>query len=104
MIEQAAKDRPDLPPEDLSIRSRIKLTLSSRDKGVYMENSDCQKNQYGHPCFDADAHCSVGRIHLPIAPACNIKCKYCSRNMIAPTKTGRVLPLKLSILMKLSNG
>jgi nitrogen fixation protein NifB len=44
-----------------------------------MEKSDCQKNQYGHPCFDADAHCSVGRIHLPIAPACNIKCKYCSR-------------------------
>jgi nitrogen fixation protein NifB len=44
-----------------------------------MENSDCQKNQYGHPCFDADAHCSVGRIHLPVAPACNIKCKYCSR-------------------------
>ena len=44
-----------------------------------MENTDCQKNQYGHPCFDADAHCSVGRIHLPVAPRCNIKCKYCSR-------------------------
>jgi nitrogen fixation protein NifB len=44
-----------------------------------MENKDCQQNQFGHPCFDADAHCSTGRIHLPVAPRCNIKCKYCSR-------------------------
>lgn len=44
-----------------------------------MENRTCQNKQYGHPCFDAESHCSVGRIHLPVAPRCNIKCKFCSR-------------------------
>lgn len=44
-----------------------------------MKNDNYQDNQYGHPCFDVDSHCSVGRIHLPIAPRCNIKCKYCTR-------------------------
>ncbi|MFC1787320.1 radical SAM protein [Halobacteriota archaeon] len=30
-----------------------------------------------HPCFDENAHFQVGRIHLPVAPKCNIKCRYC---------------------------
>ncbi len=33
----------------------------------------------GHPCFDKLAHFRVGRLHLPVAPKCNIKCKYCHR-------------------------
>jgi nitrogen fixation protein NifB len=33
----------------------------------------------GHPCFDKQAHFLVGRLHLPIAPKCNIQCKYCTR-------------------------
>ena len=32
-----------------------------------------------HPCFNADARKKTGRIHLPIAPSCNIQCKYCDR-------------------------
>ncbi len=32
-----------------------------------------------HPCFSKEAHHRFGRIHLPIAPACNIQCKYCIR-------------------------
>ena len=44
-----------------------------------MENRTCQNKQFGHPCFDRESHHSVGRIHLPVAPRCNIKCKFCSR-------------------------
>ncbi|HHW14085.1 MAG TPA: radical SAM protein [Firmicutes bacterium] len=33
----------------------------------------------GHPCFDQAAHFRVGRIHLPVAPLCNISCRYCVR-------------------------
>lgn len=33
----------------------------------------------GHPCFNKDAHHRVGRMHLAVAPKCNIKCNYCSR-------------------------
>lgn len=32
-----------------------------------------------HPCFSEKAKGVCGRIHLPVAPACNIKCNYCNR-------------------------
>ncbi|HMK42554.1 MAG TPA: nitrogenase cofactor biosynthesis protein NifB [Dissulfurispiraceae bacterium] len=32
-----------------------------------------------HPCFSKEAHGKRGRIHLPVAPACNIQCRYCLR-------------------------
>ncbi len=39
-----------------------------------------QKRPLPHPCFDEKAGRTCGRIHLPVAPACNIQCGYCSRN------------------------
>ena len=32
-----------------------------------------------HPCFSAPASLHCGRIHLPVAPRCNIQCNYCDR-------------------------
>jgi nitrogen fixation protein NifB len=32
-----------------------------------------------HPCFSKEAHHKFGRIHLPVAPECNIQCRYCIR-------------------------
>lgn len=32
-----------------------------------------------HPCYSADAHLKFARMHLPVAPACNISCNYCNR-------------------------
>lgn len=32
-----------------------------------------------HPCFNRAAARWFGRIHLPVAPDCNIKCHYCNR-------------------------
>jgi nitrogen fixation protein NifB len=32
-----------------------------------------------HPCFNAGAKGSYGRVHLPVAPECNIRCNYCNR-------------------------
>lgn len=32
-----------------------------------------------HPCFNRAAHRKHGRIHLPVAPRCNIQCGYCVR-------------------------
>lgn len=32
-----------------------------------------------HPCFNAAAKGSYGRVHLPVAPKCNIKCNFCDR-------------------------
>ena len=32
-----------------------------------------------HPCFNQKAHHYFGRVHLPVAPRCNIQCKFCNR-------------------------
>ncbi len=32
-----------------------------------------------HPCFNAGVKGDCGRVHLPVAPKCNIKCNYCNR-------------------------
>ena len=37
-------------------------------------------NLENHPCFNRDACSSYGRIHLPVAPSCNIQCNYCNRD------------------------
>lgn len=32
-----------------------------------------------HPCFDESAKHTHARVHLPVAPQCNIHCNYCNR-------------------------
>ncbi len=32
-----------------------------------------------HPCFNAKVKGQYGRVHLPVAPKCNIQCNYCNR-------------------------
>jgi nitrogen fixation protein NifB len=49
-----------------------------------------------HPCFSEKAHLRFGRIHLPVAPQCNIQCRYCVRkydcvNESRPGITSRLL-------------
>ncbi len=49
-----------------------------------------------HPCFNAGASARWGRVHLPVAPGCNIQCNFCNRlydcvNESRPGVTGRVL-------------
>lgn len=49
-----------------------------------------------HPCFDKDAAATHGRIHLPVAPRCNLQCVYCNRredcvNESRPGVTSRVM-------------
>lgn len=33
-----------------------------------------------HPCFNVEAKGKYGRVHLPVAPKCNIQCNYCNRD------------------------
>ncbi|NLT68249.1 MAG: radical SAM protein [Acidobacteria bacterium] len=37
-----------------------------------------------HPCFYASSRGKYGRIHLPVAPSCNIQCAYCRRDYDCP--------------------
>ncbi|NJN28095.1 MAG: radical SAM protein [Cyclobacteriaceae bacterium] len=42
-----------------------------------MEKEATLKNV--HPCFDIGAKLKYARIHLPVAPKCNVQCNYCNR-------------------------
>lgn len=59
-----------------------------------------------HPCFNADAHKKYGRVHLPVAPRCNVQCKFCDRkydcvNESRPGVTSAVLtPLQAALWME----
>ncbi len=48
-----------------------------------------------HPCYSGGA-CKIARMHIPVAPACNIQCNYCNRkydcqNESRPGVTSEVL-------------
>jgi len=32
-----------------------------------------------HPCYNREAHDKFARMHVPVAPRCNIQCNYCNR-------------------------
>ena len=32
-----------------------------------------------HPCYSEEAHHHYARMHVAVAPACNIQCNYCNR-------------------------
>jgi nitrogen fixation protein NifB len=37
------------------------------------------KKESIHPCFDKKASGNYGRVHLPVAPKCNVSCNFCNR-------------------------
>ena len=60
-----------------------------------------------HPCFNEKAKHTQARVHLPIAPKCNIQCAYCNRkydcvNESRPGVTSTVLSPMLSPLFQMS--
>jgi nitrogenase molybdenum-iron protein alpha/beta subunit/MoaA/NifB/PqqE/SkfB family radical SAM enzyme len=65
-----------------------------------METDGLRKISYSiktkdHPCYSGGA-CKIARMHIPVAPECNIKCNYCNRkydcqNESRPGVTSEVL-------------
>lgn len=55
-----------------------------------------------HPCFNKSEESTTGRIHLPVAPRCNIQCNYCNRKFDCmsenrPGVTSKVLSPKEAV-------
>jgi len=42
-------------------------------------DDECMRRISQHPCYDKNAQHKFGRIHLSVAPKCNIQCNYCDR-------------------------
>ena len=51
---------------------------STADKKILRAATMSEKTQK-HPCYSFDAHQKFARMHLPVAPDCNISCNYCNR-------------------------
>lgn len=44
-----------------------------------ISDAELRQKTEQHPCYSKDAHHKYARMHLPVAPACNISCNYCNR-------------------------
>lgn len=86
-------------------------TSREAKQGGYSE--DLMKKTKNHPCFTPGG-CNNARMHIPIAPACNISCNYCNRkydcvNESRPGVTSEVLTPEqaaekfMAVRMKLPN-
>lgn len=56
-----------------------------------------------HPCYSFEAHHKFARMHLPVAPDCNVSCNYCNRkydcvNESRPGVTSEVLTPETSLV------
>jgi nitrogen fixation protein NifB len=59
-------------------------------------NEELREQTLKHPCYAGEAVHQYARLHLPVAPACNIQCRYCCRrfdcvNESRPGVTSEVL-------------
>lgn len=47
----------------------------------FLENEELLRIASTHPCLSREANTAFGRLHLPVSPACNIQCRFCSRTL-----------------------
>ncbi|HEY0720411.1 MAG TPA: nitrogenase cofactor biosynthesis protein NifB [Gammaproteobacteria bacterium] len=51
---------------------------SSNDQLAHLPES-VRERVHNHPCYSEQAHHHYARMHVAVAPACNIQCNYCNR-------------------------
>ncbi|MGR9100233.1 MAG: nitrogenase cofactor biosynthesis protein NifB [Gammaproteobacteria bacterium] len=54
-------------------------SCGSTDDQLSHLSDDIREKVQNHPCYSEDAHHYFARMHVAVAPACNIQCHYCNR-------------------------
>ena len=54
-------------------------SCGSTDDQVNQLPDHIREKVQNHPCYSEDAHHYFARMHVAVAPACNIQCHYCNR-------------------------
>ena len=62
------------------------LEGTEKEKGELPPPKNMDAMTAMHPCFNKNAH-NMARMHIPVAPACNISCNYCSRKYDCPNES-----------------
>lgn len=75
--------------------SLIDKNQEYQNKAETSDSDVIKKKTMEHPCYNCGAH-KYARIHLPVAPACNVQCNYCVRkfdcqNESRPGVTSKIL-------------
>ena len=54
-------------------------TCGSSEDGMGHLPDTVREKVHNHPCYSEEAHHFYARMHVAVAPACNIQCHYCNR-------------------------
>lgn len=54
-------------------------SCGSTDDQMDHLSDEIREKVQNHPCYSEDAHHYFARMHVAVAPACNIQCHYCNR-------------------------
>ena len=54
-------------------------TCGSSEDGMGHLPDHVREKVHNHPCYSEEAHHFYARMHVAVAPACNIQCHYCNR-------------------------
>ncbi len=65
------------PPTSTALKGCASSSCGSSTEAVIDEK--LRKRIENHPCYSEDAHHHYARMHVAVAPACNIQCHYCNR-------------------------
>ncbi len=88
-----------------------KIKVSCISGGLKLVPDHCSRSIRAriavHPCYSEEASLNFARMHLPVAPACNVQCSYCNRrydcvNESRPGVTSRVLSPEDALSMVIS--
>lgn len=71
--KEGKSDEAFIENDDVAIKEDKKMELKVLDKEIVAEKTKT------HPCFSCSSAHKYARMHLPIAPKCNISCNYCLR-------------------------
>lgn len=54
-------------------------SCGSSDDQLSHLSDEIREKVHNHPCYSEEAHHYFARMHVAVAPACNIQCHYCNR-------------------------
>ncbi|MDR2123827.1 MAG: nitrogenase cofactor biosynthesis protein NifB [Desulfovibrio sp.] len=80
---RAVPEKKDGEP-GLSVIPAAARSIAGKQHRAAVNNAD---RSAAHPCFSASAARTCARIHLPVAPDCNIVCNYCVRGFSCPNES-----------------
>ncbi|MDT8717427.1 nitrogenase cofactor biosynthesis protein NifB [Clostridium sp. 19966] len=56
------------------------------EENSFFDNETIKKKTLEHPCYNGCAS-NMARMHLPVAPKCNVSCNYCNRKYDCPNES-----------------